>query len=68
MWANSFEMNACKWEKDILDDSKALLTLLIPIVKSVLGLVIPVAVVTVTIIIMKWSIRSFCECRKGKED
>jgi uncharacterized membrane protein YqaE (UPF0057 family) len=61
------DMNACKWEKDILDDSKLVFSLLLPKVGSVLGVGIPAATLTVIILMMKWGIRLFCDCAK-KDD
>ncbi|MBA7686363.1 hypothetical protein ES703_94807 [subsurface metagenome] len=60
------DMNACKWEKDILGDSKQLFSLLLPAVNSALKVTIPAAALTV-IIMMKWGIRLFCDCAK-KDD
>ena len=62
------DMDACHWEKEILEDSKELFTLLLPTVGTVLGMAIPATVFTVTIIMMKWGIRSFCDCAKKKDN
>lgn len=56
------EKEACKWSKEILGDSKALLLELIPLVSIVLGIAVPVIVVTVAILIAKWTIIKFCKC------
>ena len=57
------EMNACKLEKDTLTDSRTLFGLLLPSVSSALGAAVPAAAIaTVTIIVMKWGIRSYCNC------
>jgi hypothetical protein len=58
------EKEACKWTKDILGDSKALLRELIPLVGVALGLTIPAIVITVAILIIKWGIITFCKCPK----
>lgn len=58
------EIEACKWSKEILGDAKLLLSALIPLVGSVLGLAIPAIVITVSILIIKWGILKFCKCKK----
>lgn len=58
------EKEACKWTKDILGDSKALLRELIPLVGVAVGLTIPAIVITVAILIVKWGIITFCKCPK----
>ena len=60
------EMNACKLDKNTLTDSRTLFGLLLPAIVSAVEVAIPAAAIaTVTIIIMKWSIRSYCNCGKN---
>ena len=58
------EKEACKWMKEILGDVKLLLSALIPLVGSALGLIVPAIVITVAILIIKWGIIKFCKCPK----
>jgi hypothetical protein len=59
------EINACKLEKDTLTDNRTLFGLLLPAVASAVGAAIPAAAIaTVTIIVMKWGIESYCNCSK----
>ena len=57
------EKEACKWSKEILGDSKALLAELIPLVGIALGFVVPAIVITIAILIVKWGIIKFCKCK-----
>ena len=56
------EMNACNFEKEMEKDSNQLLRTLIPVVGPTIGLTIPATVITITLILMKMSIKSFCNC------
>jgi len=57
------EKKACKWSKEILGDSKALLAELIPLVGIALGIAVPAIVITIAILIVKWGIIKFCKCK-----
>ena len=61
------KLDYCKWEKEILDDTKQIFSILLPAVGSALGLTIPAAALTILILMVKWGLRTFCECKK-KDD
>ena len=56
------EAQACKWEKQVLKDTKGLVETLVPLIGSIIGFTIPAIAVAVAIIIVKRGIREFCKC------
>ena len=56
------EAQACKWEKDVLDDTKGLVETLVPVIGSIMGFTIPAIAIAVAIIVIKRGIRKFCRC------